>query len=119
MLQDNELTGEQSLELIARMINKARKDYYDTGFSALLWGSVITFCALVTFANYYLHWDWLGYFWVLTFFAVVPQILIAIRESKARKHKGHDEDQMSGIWIAFAITIFLYSFVFGVCGATG
>jgi len=48
MEQEKELTGQESLELISRMINKARRDYYDTGLSSLLWGSTITFCSLVS-----------------------------------------------------------------------
>src|ERR1700685_670730 len=99
---EQELTSQQSLELIARMINKAKKDYLDTGMSALLWGSVITFCSLVTFCNYYLKWVWLEYIWFLTFIAVIPQVVISIREKKKRKHKAYEDDLMGGIWISFA-----------------
>ena len=49
MEEINELSGEESLQLITRMINKARNDYHETGVSALLWGSVITVFSLLTF----------------------------------------------------------------------
>jgi hypothetical protein len=109
MEQEPELTRQESLELIARMINKAKKDYLDTGVSALLWGSVITFCSLVTFCNFYLNWEWLGYVWFLTFIAVIPQVIVSIREKKNRKHKAYEDDLMGGIWISFAIAIFMLS----------
>src|SRR5271155_49625 len=108
---ENELTGRESLELITRMITKAKKDYYDTGLSALLWGSVITFCSLVTFANGYLHWWWLNLVWFLTIAAVVPQIVIAIREARNRKHRAYEDDLMGGIWISFGIAIFILSYI--------
>jgi len=111
MEQEKELTGEESLELISRMINKARQDYYDTGLSALLWGSIISFCSLVTFVNHWLHWQYLEYVWFLTLAAVFPQVMISIRENKNRGYKGHDHDLMSGIWISFSIAIFLVSWV--------
>ena len=85
MEQEKELTGQESLALIAKMINKAKRDYRDSGLSSLLWGSVITFCSLAQYANIWLHWPYVEYIWFLTFGAVVPQIMIAIREGKTRK----------------------------------
>jgi hypothetical protein len=108
---EKELSSEESLELIARMIKKAKKDYLDTGLSALLWGAVTTFCSLVTFINYWLNWAPLEYVWFLMIVAVVPQILIAIQESKERKLKAYDDDLMGGIWISFGIGIFLFSYI--------
>src|ERR1019366_8629260 len=96
MEEEKELTGSESLELIARMINKAKDDYHDTGVSVLFWGSVITFCSLVTFVNAWLKWDWLDYVWFLTFIAVIPQILLSIREGKTRRHKAYDADMIGG-----------------------
>jgi hypothetical protein len=113
MRPEQEMTGQESLELIAQMIQKARRDYLDSGLSALLWGSVIPFCSGVAFVNYYLKWPALQYVWFLTIVAVVPQIVIAIREAKLRKHRSYEEDHMGGIWISFAIAVFLLGFVFG------
>lgn len=118
MEQEKELTSQESLELITKMINKARRDYLDSGLSALLWGSVITFCSLVAFANTYLNWRALDYVWFLTIVAVVPQIIIAIREAKNRKHRAYDDDIMGGIWISFAIAVFLLSYFVNVYHVT-
>jgi hypothetical protein len=110
---EKDLTGQESLALIAKMINKAKRDYLDSGLSPLLWGTVIPVCSLVAYANYWLKWPALDYVWSLTVLAVVPQVLIAIREWKARKHRPYDEDLMSGIWIAFGITMFVMGYIFG------
>lgn len=108
------MTGHESLELISRMIHKARRDYLDSGLSALLWGSVISFCSLAAFINeIYLKIPRFGYIWFLTFVAVVPQVVIAVREGKIRKYKAFEEDHMGGIWISFAIAVFLLGFIFG------
>jgi hypothetical protein len=108
---ESTLTGEESLQLITSMINKAKNEFLDTGLSSLLWGSVITFCALVTFANYWLKWPALDYVWFLSIAAVAPQVFIGIREGKERRYKSHEGDLIGGIWIAFAIAIFIYSYV--------
>ena len=108
---ESTLTGEESLQLITTMISKAKNEFFDTGVSALLWGSVITFCALVTFANCWLKWAALQYVWFLTIAAVVPQIVIGIREGRERRYKSHEGDLIGGIWIAFSISIFIFSYV--------
>lgn len=109
--QEKPLTSEQSLELIASMITQAKNDYFDTGISALLWGSVIIICCLVTYLNHFLKWEALGYIWWLTVLAVVPQIFISIREGKERRFKTHHNDLIGGIWISYAIAVFLFSYV--------
>lgn len=110
MENENQLTEQQSLELITRMINKAKDDYRETGVGALMWGSIITVCSLVSFANYYEKWTWADYIWFLTVVAVVPQIIISVRESRRKKYRTYNDDAMGGIWISFGISIFLLSF---------
>ena len=94
------------------MISKAKRDYLDSGLSALLWGCVIIICSLVTYFNYFLKWPALEYIWFLTILAIIPQIVIAIREGKKRGSRHYEEDQIGGIWIAFGITMFILGFVF-------
>lgn len=108
------MTGQESLELISRMIHKAKRDYLDSGLSALLWGTVISFCSLASYINQ-IFWKNpnFNYIWFLTFIAVIPQVVIAIREGKLRKYKSFEEDHMGGIWISFAIAVFLLGFIFG------
>ena len=110
MENEKQLTEQQSLELITRMINKAKDDYKETGVGALMWGSVVTVCSLVSFANYYQRWPWADYIWFLTLIAVVPQVIISVRENRRLKYKTYNYDAMGGIWISFGISIFLLSF---------
>ena len=110
MEQEKELTGQESLELISRMISKAKRDYQDTGLSALLWGSTITICSLVSFANAYIKIPALDLIWYLPIVAVAVQVYISIRESKRRKLKAHDDNMMGGIWISFGIATFMLSY---------
>jgi hypothetical protein len=43
--------------------------------------------------------------------AVIPQILISIKEKKKRKVKTYDDVFMDSIWLGFGITIFLMIFI--------
>ena len=114
MEDEKELTGHESLELIASMIKKAKDDYLESGVSALLWGSLISFCALVTFWNYYLKQHWLDYIWLLSMAAVIPQVIIARKEKKNRKVKGYHDDVLGGVWLSFAIVMIMLGFFNGM-----
>ncbi|HEY6505283.1 MAG TPA: hypothetical protein VIZ28_15015 [Chitinophagaceae bacterium] len=108
---EKELTGKESLELIAMMINKAKDSYYDTGVSAIMWGAVIAFCSLERLAElqfgYRLPFD----IYLLTIVAVIPQVIFSIREKKERKVKSYDDAYMDYIWLGFGICIFLMIFI--------
>lgn len=105
------LTEKESLDLITQMINKAKQSYYDTGISAMMWGIVIAVCALVRLSElqfgYHLPID---IYW-LTVVAVIPQVMISIREKKNRKVKSYDDVYMDYIWLAFGISIVLLIFI--------
>lgn len=113
-MEDKEqLTEQESIRIISEMMIKVRKDFYDTGVSALLWGSVITFCGIFSFLGSTFKWSF-GYYnvWNLTFFAVFPQVWIAIKERRSRKVKDN-ADSGNVIWMVFALTMFglvFYSF---------
>lgn len=110
MQKEDELSHKESLQLIEEMIYKAKNSYHESGTSALLWGSIIMFCSAVSFGNTWWRLGWLNQVWLLTLVAVIPQIIISIRESKAQKFKSHTDDAMGGIWISFGIAIFLTSY---------
>ncbi len=108
---EKEFHPEESLQLISQMISKAKDEYIETGVSALMWGSIITFCSLVSLFNaLYLQWNWLYTVWMLTFLAVIPQIIIARREKKLRKYRGHEDQLKGGIWLSFAVAMFLMNY---------
>lgn len=113
MENEKELTNQESLDLIARTIQEAKNEYRSTGISILYWGIIVTFCSLVSFVNYYLRWNWLGYIWFLLFVALIPQVIISRKERQEKKVKTQHEDIIGGIWLSFAFAIFLV-FIFGM-----
>jgi hypothetical protein len=100
-------TEKESLKLINEMIGKAKNSYHDKGIGPILWGSIITICSLVTFFriqyNFKLPFD----IWLLTLVAIVPQIIISVKEKKERKVKSYNDDAMDYIWLCFGLAIFL------------
>lgn len=108
---EKQLSEKESLELITRMINKAKQSCHDTGITAIMWGIVIVVCSLVRFTELKtgsrLPFD----IFILTFIAVIPQVYFTIREKKLKKARTYDDQFMDGLWLAFGISIALLIFI--------
>src|SRR4051812_3807562 len=104
--EEHQLSEQESLRLITDMIQKAKKSYHDTGISALLWGTVVFIASFVTYLQY--EWDKRLPFdiWLIVLFAILPQIVISIRESKFRKFRSHVDIAIDAVWIVYATTLF-------------
>ena len=113
MSQENQLTEKESLELITRMINKAKDACHDTGITAIMWGLVIVICSLVRFAELQFEFRLPFDIYMLTYIAVIPQIYFSIREKKLRKVRTYDDRFQDGLWLAFGISIALLIFIVG------
>ena len=107
MEEEKQLTEQESLELIARTIHQAKNSYHDTGIGPMLWGSIIALCSLVTFAQLQFGLQLPFDIWLLTLFAIAPQIYITLKEKKMRKVKRYEDIVMTYIWTCFGITVFL------------
>jgi hypothetical protein len=107
MEHEKKLTEQESLNLITMMINKAKESYHDTGIGAIMWGAVIAVCSLVRLAEIHFGYRLPFDIYLLTLVAIIPQILISIREKKERKVKSYDDPYLDYIWLGFGISIFL------------
>jgi hypothetical protein len=96
----------ESLRLIAQTIATAKNtSFNDSGASAILWGSVIAFCGFVSFAQSFFDFKLPFDVWMLTFVAFIPQIIIAIRESK-NPVKTYQKSFLDTVWTVYGISIF-------------
>lgn len=111
MQPEKQLTEKESLDLIAMMISKARDSNHDTGWSAMMWGAIIAVCSLVKLSEIHFGYQLPFDIYWLTLLAVVPQIIMSIREKKQRKVKTYDDIYMDYLWLAFGISIFLLIFI--------
>jgi hypothetical protein len=72
MENDQQLSNQKSLEIIQQMINQAKSNISDNGLGWLLWGSMIIFASVSTFAfiqtgakDIYLGWNIFGIFTIV------------------------------------------------------
>ncbi|HSR40318.1 MAG TPA: hypothetical protein VLL95_15515 [Phnomibacter sp.] len=107
MKESKPMTEQESLAMISEMIAKAKTSYHDTGAGSILWGTIISFCSLVTWAQIHFQWSIPFDIWLLTLLAVVATIYWSARDSKRRKVKSYDQTAMDYTWTCFGIAIFL------------
>ncbi len=108
------MTEKESLELIASMIRRAKDACHDTGVSAIMWGALIAFCSLEKLAELQFGFQLPFDIYLLTFVAVIPQIIIQRRESKLKKAKSWEDDFQQALWLSFGICIFILIFLLNV-----
>lgn len=111
MQQEQQMTEQESLQLIGQMLNKARNSFFDTGIGPILWGSVIAFCSLVTYGKIAFNWTLPFDVWLLTLVAIIPQVFIVIKESRIRKARNHDGATINYVWLCFGMAIFLFTHI--------
>lgn len=107
----NSFSERDSLALITEMIGKAKDSYHDTGIAAIMWGSVIAFCALVKVSELHFNYNLPFDIFLLTFVAVIPQILLSYKERKKQTVRTYNQVALDYTWTAFGIAIFLMVFV--------
>src|SRR5438093_430003 len=102
-MEEKKISQQESIQIITEMIGKVKPGFHESGISAVLWGTVIGTCGLVSFAenfwNFYIGFD----IWLLTLAAIIPQVVISIRESRQRKVLTHIEWAANTVWMVYSI----------------
>lgn len=111
MDKEDQLSQQESLAIIQQMINKAKNSYHENGTGAILWGCVIAFCSLATFASIQFNLKLPFDVWLLTIIAIVPQVFIAIKNKNISKAEGYDDRILDSVWLCFGISIFILTII--------
>ncbi|MES2004610.1 MAG: hypothetical protein V4450_08815 [Bacteroidota bacterium] len=106
MANEKQITEKESLEIITNMIKKAKGSYYDTGIGSLLWGSVVAIASFTTYLER--EYDfWIGFdIWLIVLAAIVPQIIISVREKRTQVVLKYEDDALNAVWLVYGISIF-------------
>jgi uncharacterized membrane protein len=106
MSEEKQMTEQESLQLITSMIQKAKGCYNERGTGPILWGTVVTIASLVNYLQLEYHFDMPFDIWLIVMAAIIPQIVMTIRERKTRPHVKFEDEAINAVWFVFAMTIF-------------
>jgi len=112
--QSENLSAQESLDIITTMINQAKENVQKDSFYFLLWGWVVVLANLgvyillkyTTYPNPFIVWS-------ITIPAALISVIYGIRRGKQSSVTTHLEKINTGIWIGFGITCITFV-VFGV-----
>lgn len=112
MLENKEISSPQeSLAIIQEMLSKVKGTIIEKGTWMIYWGTLITFCALVTFFEKIYHF-YIGFpVYNLTLLAVLVQLIYFVTCKRKKQVKNYARLVMEYVWWGFAICIFLSSFL--------
>ena len=113
MIQQNEnLSPNDSLQLINNMINQAKNRFSENGFLYLLWGWVIFFCSIGHFIFLKLNWfKNPEIIWAISWLAVIFQVIYLSRKKKKATVKTYSENIINYIWVSFVICMLVISII--------
>ncbi len=111
-MQEENFNEKDSLKLINEMISKAKKGYITKGTASIIWGILIVFCSLISWAEFHFKFKLNFDIWLLLLFALFLQIYFSIKERKSKNFTSYEEIATGYTWIAFGVSIFITSFYF-------
>lgn len=105
-MEEKELSNEESLRLINRMIYQAKGYFYESGISALVYGFSILICALLTYTDA----KEIISFPFAPFYLLVPvfffQAFIQLKENKKKRAKTFTDEAIDFVWTGYFLSVF-------------
>ncbi len=102
--KEQQMTGAESLSIIAGMINNARNRFSETGHLYLLWGFVIFVCCITQFIMLHFFKNNNAYYvWYLTWLVSVYQFYYLFKKRKREKVKTYTDEIIGFVWFTFII----------------
>lgn len=103
-MSEKQLTEQESLQLIGRMIHEARGYYYESGVAGLVYGFAILICSLLS----YLRDEEKITFPFQPFYLLIPvffvQAWIQLREERKKLAKTFTDEAVDLVWMGFFIS---------------
>jgi len=111
-MSEENLSPEQSLQVIQSMIEKAKNQFSENGHLYLLWGWVIFIAStgqfiLLNLVHYHNHYI----VWFLPWLAVIYQFIYLAKKEKRKKVTTYTDRIIGFVWITFFILLILFGFI--------
>jgi len=116
-MQTENLSPQQSIDLIQSMIYKTKNAAADSSVFFLLWGWVVFIACLLQYilknvAHYQHHY----YAWLIIVVGIVGSVYLGIQRDKTVTVKTYISESIEQLWISIGITFFALAFIFGKIG---
>ncbi len=111
-MENENLSPEQSLEIINQMVRRAQNNLSNNGFYFIFWGWLVFVTSILFYLLIEINCDNPWMVWMLMFagciYSIVhPFLLKRKNEEKAPRMKTYVETYLGYLWIAFGISLFI------------
>jgi hypothetical protein len=111
-MEPENISREQSLEIIETMINRAKNQFSENGTLYLLWGWWVFACSLIEFGllkffNYANHWQ----VWWTVIFVLMFQVFYLRKRRKQIRVRTYTHEIIGFVWITFFVLMVLAVFL--------
>ena len=107
-MEEKEINPTESLELINKMIDAAKNKLADDGFYFILWGWLVTVCALTHYTLIRMGVQKSDLVWAIFMpLGAIASLLYGRKESKTKKVKTYLDNYLAYLWGAFFIGMVL------------
>ncbi len=106
MKTEDQLTAQQSLDIITSMIREAKGNVQRNGFYFLLWGWIVVIANLGMFVLMQMNYPYPYIVWSITVPAWVWSIVRGFRHEKVARTTTHLDKVTGWLWVCFGITVF-------------
>lgn len=111
MKQEETLTGQQSMEIISRMISTVRNEIQDDSFFYLIWGWLVLAASLSNYALMAMNYELSFLPWaILMPIGGIATMIYGRQQEKKQKVKTYMDDVMKYVLIAFLVSLFVVLF---------
>ncbi len=115
MMEDKDLSHSESFEIITKMINQAKNNYYESGMGALLWGFTNVICfTLAYFDSAVEGFDLPFNPFLLMIITMALQLYFNRKESRLKHATTYLDEAHKYVWMAFGISVLIVSIAGGI-----
>lgn len=110
-MKEQEMSPEQSMDLISSMINRARRRYTDNSFYFRLWGWIVLLASgihfyLLEYTEY--PYPFIG--WTLNIVGMIASIYRSTKDSKKKRVANYTDHVYGWMWVALGVGMFTIIF---------
>ena len=105
-MEDKQLSGEESLKLINRMIYEAKGYFHESGLSGIIYGISIFICCVLTwlFERGTMNFPFSPLYLMTPVFFI--QGWVQFKEEKKKKAKTYTDEAVDYIWLGYFLSVF-------------
>jgi len=103
-MEEKELTGEESLRLINRMIYEAKGYFYESGLSAIIYGFSVLICTVLAYLFEKKMFSFPFHPFLLMMPVFVMQGWVQYKEEKKKKVKTFTDEAIDYVWTGFFLS---------------